>query len=161
MTLPGWVDWTNTGVGSVGVLLTIAALWQATSAKNAARMAAKTVQSHHAETDFIALARMTKELHGFIEHGHLPEAKVRMTDLRSEFSTSLQLHKEFLKSNWKLLIEQQYSLTMAANRLHEHSETLSQQERSRHLETTGAILEVLAGQSGKLGSSVERNASHE
>jgi hypothetical protein len=161
MPLPDWVDWTNTGVGVGGLLLTLGALFQAKGAKEAANKAEKSVQSHHAETDFAVLMRMAKELHGYIESGQLAEARVRTTDLRTELSTALERHKKFLKDNWKPLKEQQYSLTLAANLLNRRAEELSAKERTSLLESTGAILEVLAGQCGELGSTVERSTSYE
>lgn len=161
MILHDWFDWTNAGIGCLGLSITIVAAFQAKLAKTAARQAEKSIQSHQAETDFTALTRMAKELYGYLERGQLPESKVRMTDLRSEFSTSLQRHKQFLRDSWKQLTEHQYSLTITANRLNNQSEALNPKERGRILESIGAILEVLAGQSGKLSSTSERSASYE
>jgi hypothetical protein len=154
-------EWTNAAIGSVGLAITVVAAFQAKFAKTAARQAEKSVQSHQAENDFIALARMAKELHGYVEHEQLPEAKVRVADLRAEFSASLQRHRQFLKSDWKRLSDQQISLKLAADCLNSHLDDLSAKERVRILESTGEILEVLAGQSGKLSSTAERRASYE
>jgi hypothetical protein len=159
--LHDWVDWTNSGVGIAGLVLTFGAIWQATGAKTAACQAEKSVQSHHAETDFSTLVRMAKDLHGYVENGQLPEAKVRTTDLRTELSSSLERHKPFLGRRHKQLVEQQVSLKIIADGLNKETKTISHEERIRLLELTGAILEELAGQCGDLGSTVERSASYE
>jgi len=75
-------DWSNAGIGAAGLVLTIGAIWQATGAKVAAQRAGQSVKRHNAEADFGSLARMAKELHGYVESDRMPEARLRTTDLR-------------------------------------------------------------------------------
>ena len=93
MILHDWFDWSNAGVGSVGLLLTIAAIVQATGAKTAAENAGKSVRRHTAEVDFGTLSRLAKELHSYVEDGKLAEARLRTTDLRSELALAIGHYK--------------------------------------------------------------------
>ena len=86
-------DWSNAGVGSVGLLLTIAAIVQATGAKTAAENAGKSVRRHTAKVDFGTLSRLAKELHSYVEDGKLAEARLRTTDLRSELALAIGHYK--------------------------------------------------------------------
>jgi hypothetical protein len=156
-----WFDWTNASVGGVGLLLTIAAIFQATGAKKAARRAEQSVIRHNAEVDFGSLTRMARELHGYVEGGMMHEARLRTTDLRSELALAIRLHETFLGDQLNLLKKRQLDLTLVTDGLNRESEDLSQTERTRLLEITGAIMDVLAGQCGKLRSKVERGVSNE
>jgi hypothetical protein len=159
MILHDLFDWTNAGVGGIGLLLTIAAIVQATGAKEAAERAEKSVRRHDAEVDFTSLTRMAKELYGYVENGRLSEARLRATDLRSELALSIHLHGEFLGNQRSQLEDKQLDLTLVAAGLNRESGDLSQMERVRLLGITGAILDLLASQCGKLRSSVEKGAS--
>jgi hypothetical protein len=151
-----WFDWTNASIGGMGLLLTIAAIVQATGAKRAARRAEQGVIRHNAEVDFGSLTRMAKELHGYVEGGMMPEARLRTTDLRSELALAIRLHEAFLGDQLNLLKENQLDLTLVTDGLNRESKDLSKSERVRLLEITGAIMDVLAGQCGELRSNVER-----
>jgi hypothetical protein len=151
-----WFDWSNAGVGIVGLAFTLWAVWQATGAKEAARRAEQSVIRHNAEVDFSSLMRMAKELHGYVEGGMMHEARLRTTDLRSELALAIRLHEVFLGEQLNLLKEKQLDLTLVTDGLNRESKDLSKSERVRLLEITGAIMDVLVGQCGKLRSSVER-----
>ena len=156
-----WFDWTNFTIGLSGLVLTLWAIWQATGAKKAARRAEQSVIRHNAEVDFGSLTRMAKELHGYVEGGMMSEARLRTTDLRSELALAIRLHEAFLGDQLNLLKEKQLDLTLVTDGLNRESKDLSKSERIRLLEITGAIMDLLAGQCGKLRSSVERGASNE
>lgn len=156
-----WFDWTNFTIGVSGLVLTLWAIWQATGAKKAARRAEQSVIRHNAEVDFGTLARMAKELHGYVEGGMMHEARLRTTDLRSELALAIRLHESFLGNHLILLKQRQLDLKLVTDGLNRESEDLSQTERVRLLEITGAIMDLLAGQCGRLRSSVERGASNE
>jgi hypothetical protein len=160
MGVHDWFDWSNAGVGVVGLAFTLWAVAQATGAKKAAENAGNSVKRHNAEVDFGALARMAKELHGYVEAGMTPEAKLRTTDLRSEFAVAMRLHKAFLKTQLSRLQEKQIDLKLVADGLNQGLESLSSSEKIRLLEKTGAILDVLAGQCGELRSTVENGVSN-
>jgi hypothetical protein len=161
MILHDLFDWSNAGMGGAGLLLTIAAIVQATGAKQAAEKAEKSVCRHNAEVDFDSLARMAKELHGYVEDGKMSEARLRTTDLRSELALAIRQHRVFLGNQFILLREKQLDLKLVTDGLNRKSNDLSQTERVRLLGITGAILEVLAGQCGELRSEVERGRGNE
>jgi hypothetical protein len=160
MILHDLFDWTNSGVGGAGLLLTVGAIWQATGAKKAARRAENSVFRHNAEVDFASLARMAKELHGYVESSRMPEARLRTTDLRSELALAIRHHEKLLGNRLDLLKGKQLDLKVVTDALNRESGALSQSERVRLLEITGAILDVLAGQSGRLRSKAEKGAFH-
>lgn len=153
-------EWVNAGVGGIGLVLTLAAIAQATGAKSAARRAEKSIQRHSAEVIFASLAQVAKELHGYVESGRMPEARLRTTDLRSELATAIQHHEGFLGKHLIQLREKQVDLTLVADGLNRESKDLSHSERVRLLGITGAILDLLAGQRGELQSIVERGTSN-
>jgi hypothetical protein len=155
-----WFDWSNAGVGVAGLGLTLWAVAQATGAKRAARRAEQSVIRHNAEVDFGSLARMAKELHGYVEGGMMQEARLRTTDLRSELALAIRLHAAFLGDRLNLMKEKQLDLTLVTDGLNRKSGDLSQSERVRLLRITGAILDLLAGQCGELRLSVEKEASN-
>jgi len=155
MVLNDWFDWSNAGVGVVGLGLTVLAIWQATGAKAAAVRAEKSVQQHNAEVDFAALARMAKELHSYVEIGMMPEARLRTTDLRSELAVAIRHHEAFIGAHLNHLQDKQIDLKLVTDALNQGAGSLSQAEKIRLLEMTGEILDVLAGQSGQLRSNVE------
>jgi hypothetical protein len=158
MILHDLFDWTNAGVGGVGLLLTIAAIIQATGAKAAARRAENSVFRHNAEVDFASLARMAKELHGYVEGSRMPEARLRTTDLRSELALAIRHHEKLLGNRLDMMKGKQLDLKIVADALNREAGSLSHSERVRLLEITGAILDVLAGQCGGLRSKAEEGA---
>jgi hypothetical protein len=155
-----WFDWSNASLGVVGLGLTLWAVAQATGAKAAAQRAEKSVRRHNAEVDFASLARMAKELHGYVEAGRVAEARIRTTDLRSDLALAIRLHEVFLGNQREKLEGKQYDLTLVAAGLNRRDGDLSQSERVRLLGIIGAILDLLAGQCGNLRSSVEKEASN-
>lgn len=161
MILHDLFDWSNAGVGVAGLGLTLWAVRQATGAKQAARRAEQGVIRHNAEVDFGSLTRMAKELHGYVESGRMPEARLRTTDLRSELALSIRLHAEFLGGQLHLFREKQVDLALVTDGLNQESKDLSRSERVRLLGITGATMDLLAGQCGELRSSVERGGSND
>lgn len=160
MILHDWFDWTNSGIGAVGLVLTLGAIWQATGAKDAAQQAGKSVRQHVAEVDFDLLMRLAKDLHGYVEEGRMPEARLRTTDLRAELAVAIRHHETFLGSNAHRLKEKQVDLAMVADGLNRTMGNISESERVRLLRITGAILDLLAGQCGTLRSGVDKEAAH-
>jgi len=160
MILHDLFDWSNSGVGVAGLGLTLWAIWQATGAKAAAQRAEKSIRRQNAEVDFASLARMAKELHGYVEGGKMPEARLRTTDLRSDLALAIRVHQAFLGSQFVQLRERQVDLALVTEGLNRTAGVISQSERVRLLGITGAILDLLAGQCGKLRSSVEEGVSN-
>ena len=105
MILHDLFDWSNSGVGVAGLGLTLWAIWQATGAKAAAQRAEKSIRRQNAEVDFASLARIAKELHGYVEGGKMPEARLRTTDLRSDLALAIRVHQAFLGSQFVQLRE--------------------------------------------------------
>jgi hypothetical protein len=155
--LHDWFDWSNAGVGIAGLGLTLWAVAQATGAKKAAQQAETSILRHNAAEDFGTLARMAKELHGYVESGRVPEARLRTTDLRSDLALAIRLHRAFLGNQLDRLEDKQLDLTLVAKLLNLEADDVSQSERVRLLKITGAILDVLAGQCGELRSDAERS----
>jgi hypothetical protein len=62
MALPDWVDWSNTIVGGVGLLLTIAAIVQATGAKTAARAARQAIFHKNSAEDLGSIRDLAFDL---------------------------------------------------------------------------------------------------
>lgn len=114
------------------------------------------MKRHNAEVDFGSLARMAKELHGYVETGMMPEARLRTTDLRSELAVAIRHYEAFIGRQLNHLREKQIDLKLVTDGLNRGSDSLSASERVRLLGITGAILEVLASQCGELRSSVEK-----
>jgi len=156
MILHDLFDWSNAGVGVTGLGLTLWAVAQASGAKKAAEKAAKSVRHHNAEVDFGTLARMAKELHGYVEGGMMPEARLRTTDLRSDLSSAIRLHETFLGKDLDRIQEKQVDLKLVADGLNRDSDPLSSTERIRLLGITGGILDLLSGQCGKFQSGFEK-----
>jgi hypothetical protein len=160
MPIPAWFDWTA-GVASIaGLGYAWWASHQATGAKIAAQRAEKGVLRRNAEVDFTSLARMAKELHGFVESGMIAEARLRTTDLRAELALAIPNHRDFIGLQFDNLRKKQFDLVLVADGLNRGSDTLTRSERIRLLGITGAILEVLAGQCGELRSSFERGVTN-
>ncbi len=155
-----WFDWTNAGIGVVGLLFTLWAVLQATGAKQAAVSTEKSVKKHNAEFDFDTLTRMAKELHGYVESGMMSEAKLRTTDLRTELAVAIRHHEAYLGTQASLLKSKQADLKLVTDGLNRKADDLSQTERIRLLGITGAILDLLAGQCGQLHSATETGVTN-
>ncbi len=153
-------DWTNASIGAAGLVLTVSALFQATGAKRAALQASRNIQHHNAEIDFSSLARIAKELHGYVEDGRMSEARLRTTDLRSELATAIRSHRQFVSGELSRLREKQIDLKLVTEGLNGGPDSLSSTERIRLLRITGEILESLAGLSGQFRSQVDREVSN-
>jgi hypothetical protein len=155
-----WFDWSNAGVGLVGLALTLWAVGQAKGAKVAAQRAESSIRRHNAAADFGSFARMAKELHGYVENGKMSEARLRTTDLRSDLALAIRLYGALLGPRITELEDKQLELTLVTDGLNRNPEDLSGTERIRLLEITGAILDLLAGQCGELRSDAERGVSN-
>jgi len=153
-------DWVNAVVGGVGLLLTVLAIVQATGAKKAAERAEKGVQRHNAEVDFNSLARIAKELHGYVESGSMHEARLRTTDLRIDLAVALKRHEAFLGSRASDLREKLFDLKLITDALNRTRGEVTDSERIRLLGISGAILDLLAGQSGELQLTAESEAEN-
>jgi ribosomal protein L31E len=55
-------DWTNSGAGVAGLVLTAGAIWQATSAKRAATEARKAVNKRNAADAMVEVVRIAEQL---------------------------------------------------------------------------------------------------
>jgi hypothetical protein len=155
-----WFDWSNAGVGLVGLALTLWAVWQAKGAKEAAQLAGTRIRQHNAEVDFSALARIAKELHGYVEDSRMSEARLRTTDLRLELATAMRSHAQFVAHEAGRLQEKQIDLKLITEGLNGGPESLSSTEKIRLLRITGEILEALAGLSGQFRARADKEVSN-
>lgn len=104
---------------------------------------------------------MAKELHGYVQDQRMTEARLRTTDLRSELAAAIYSHRAFLdQRQYSVLLERQVDLKLVADGLN-RKEALSRQEQARLAKITGAILDVLAAQTGGLRASVEKEVPYE
>jgi hypothetical protein len=99
-----WFDWTNASVGGVGLLLTIAAVVQATGAKRAAREAREAIWQREASDSFSELCGLAGELAQLLQLERPNEAAVRVRDLlaripkdRTHFDRFLDFDSDKLK----------------------------------------------------------------
>lgn len=160
MVAHDWVDWTDFGLGWLGLALTLWAVRQATGAKQAAKNTARSLLRHTAAADFEALMRSAKELHGYVQQGSMAEARMRTTDMRMDLAAAVKQHSRFLKEEAANLQQKQLDLKLIAEGLNRTPGRLSHSEKTRLLGITGAILEMLAELHGQLWSSVEREVSN-
>jgi len=100
-----WFDWTNFGVGSVGLVLTLWAVRQATGAKQAATEARKAVHQRNAADSFAEIVRLAEQFATWVECERRAEAVVqvrelvlRMAHMRGEFGRFLSFDADTLKS---------------------------------------------------------------
>lgn len=160
MAIHDWFDWTNASIGTAALILTVLAFLQARGAKKAALDASRNIRRHNAEVDFSSLARIAKELHGYVEDGRMSEARLRTTDLRSELATAISHHGQFVSHESSQLREKQIDLKLVTEGLNGGPDSLSYTERIRLLRITGEILESLAGLSGQFRSKIGREVSN-
>lgn len=99
MTLPEWVDWSNTAVGGVGLLLTIAAIVQATGAKQAAREAREAIWQREATDSFSKLGGLAGELVQLLQLERPSEAAVRVRDLLAQIPRDRARFVRFLAAD--------------------------------------------------------------
>jgi hypothetical protein len=161
MLLHDWLDWSNSGIGAVGLVITVGALFQATGAKRAARQAVGTVRRHNAEVDFSSLARVAKELHCYVEDGKMSEARLRTTDLRLELATAIRNHGPFLQKDITRLTGKQIDLKLVTQGLNSSAGALSATERNRLLTIIGEILDLLAGIAGQLSGDIDQEGGND
>jgi hypothetical protein len=76
-----WFDWTNATVGGVGLLLTLAAIWQATGAKTAARAARQAVDQRNAADALVEIVRIAEQLNTSVLYERRVEASMQMREL--------------------------------------------------------------------------------
>ncbi|MGA2166972.1 MAG: hypothetical protein ABSG62_02090 [Terracidiphilus sp.] len=100
-----WLDWTNASVGGVGLLLTIAAIVQATGAKRAAKEAREAIWQREASDSFSELGGLAGELVQLLQFERPSEAAVRVRDLlahiprdRARFARFLAADSDKLKA---------------------------------------------------------------
>jgi hypothetical protein len=105
MLLHDWFDWTNSGVGAAGLLLTVGAIWQATGAKKAATEAREAIWKREASDSFSELGGLAGELAQLIQFERPNEAAVRARDLviriprdRARFERFLAADSDKLKT---------------------------------------------------------------
>jgi hypothetical protein len=76
-----WFDWSNAGVGVVGLAFTLWAVWQATGAKKAATEAREAIWQREASDSFSELGALAGELVQLLQFERPNEAAVRARDL--------------------------------------------------------------------------------
>jgi dsDNA-binding SOS-regulon protein len=130
MILHDLFDWSNAGVGGVGLLLTIAAIVQATGAKRAAREARQAVYHRNAADSFSEIVRLAEQFATWVECERRAEAVVQVREIvlrlardRGEFDRFLASDADKLKdveSNCQrladMLGQEEFPLSSSAKR---------------------------------------------
>jgi hypothetical protein len=91
-----WFEWSNAGVGVVGLAVTAGALWQATGAKRAATEAREAVWQREASAVFSDLATVAGQIVESLLIERLGEAAVRARDLAARISRDRARFEPFL-----------------------------------------------------------------
>jgi hypothetical protein len=98
-----WFDWTSLGVGSVGLFITLWAVWAATGAKQAAIEARKAVRHRNAADSFAEVVRLAEQFATWVECERRPEAAVQVREIvlriardRGEFGRFLSIDADTL-----------------------------------------------------------------
>jgi hypothetical protein len=91
-----WFDWTNAGVGVVGLAFTLWAVWQATGAKKAATEAKEAIWQREASDTFSELEQAARELALLLQLERPSEAAVRARDLVARIPRERARFERFL-----------------------------------------------------------------
>jgi hypothetical protein len=97
-------EWTNAAIGSVGLLLTVVAIVQATGAKRAATDAREAVHHRNAAESFAEIVRLAKQFATWVECERRSEAVVQVREIvlriardRGEFGRFLSFDADTLE----------------------------------------------------------------
>ena len=106
MALPGWVDWTNTGVGITGLALTLGTLWQATGAREAANAARTAIRRRNVADALDETLRLAAQVKAWTACERYSEASVLLGEIiphlaqyRTEFDQYIQSDLDKLKES--------------------------------------------------------------
>jgi hypothetical protein len=100
-----WFDWSNSGVGVVGLALTVGAFWQAAGAKQAAREAKTAIYRRNAADAMVEIVRAAEQLSTSVLYERRVEASIQLRELlfripkdREEFATLLAADADKLRN---------------------------------------------------------------
>jgi len=110
-----WFDWTNSGIGVAGLLLTTGAIWQATGAKRAASEARQAVYRRNALDDLRRLERLASGLATSIEAEEYGLAIHQVREFIAECRSVGEHHRSRLGANGGKL-DQAYLLVRAISK---------------------------------------------
>lgn len=98
-------EWTNAAIGSLGLLLTVVAIVQATGAKRAATEAREAVHHRNAADSFAEIVRLAEQFATWVECERRAEAVVQVREIilrmarnRGEFGRFLSFDGDTLRS---------------------------------------------------------------
>jgi len=105
MILHDLFDWSNSGVGIIGLALTVGAIWQATGAKKAATEAREAVYRRNAADAMVEIVRIAEQLNISVLYERRVEASIQLRELvfripkdREEFAIFLGSDSDKLRS---------------------------------------------------------------
>lgn len=110
-------EWTNAAVSAVGLLLTVAAVIQATGAKKAAVDAREAIWRREASFVVIELTSLSLELAGHIEGDRFQAAQTRARDLSSRIARDQARFRRFFSKDFRLLVDLEKQFSEIAERL--------------------------------------------
>jgi len=103
MLLHDWFDWTNAGVGTVGLALTVATLLFAKGAKKAATEAKEAIWKREASDSFSELSGLAAELVQMLQFERPIDASVRARDLVTRIPRERGRFERFLADDFDKL----------------------------------------------------------
>ena len=99
MILHDLFDWSNSGVGVAGLVLTVGALWQATGAKKAAREARGAVYRRNAADAMVEIVRIAEQLNTSVLYERATEASIQLRELAMRIPRDREEFAKFLASD--------------------------------------------------------------
>lgn len=149
-------EWTNAAIGSLGLLLTVVAIVQATGAKMAAREARDAIHQRNAADSFAEIVRHAEQFATWIECERRPEAVVQVREIvlrmardRGEFSRFLSFDADTLKN-----VES--SCQRLADFLGHGEFPVSAEAKSEMLKETLWIVQELSAVLGRVRARIDR-----
>lgn len=143
-------DWTNAGVGTAGLMLTLLAVRQATGAKTAAQGARQAVYRRNASDDVKRLERLASNLLTAIETERDDIASHQARDFISECLNVREHHRARLRTNGGKL-DVAFVLVRAISREIQKSEA----NRINLIESAQRVLGDMSSLSGILSRNIE------
>jgi hypothetical protein len=143
-------DWSSSGIGAAGLMLTAGALWQATGAKKAALQARHAVYRRNASEDVKTLERLAADLLTAIETEQYGLASHQARDFISDCLDVREHHRERLGTDGGKL-EMAFVLVRAISSGMQKSEA----NRASLIETAQRVVGDMGSLSGILSRSID------
>jgi hypothetical protein len=158
MILHDSFEWTNAAIGSTGLLLTIAAIVQATAAKKAAIEAREAVWRREASSTVAELVSLSLELASQLEGDRLQAAQTRARDLSARIARDQARFRRFFSQDFHLLVDLEKRFGEIAEQL-SHPQLLTADVVLEMTNRVHAANRALNGICGRQESGLDKEAS--